>query len=40
MIQTIIWMLVLLSINWGGFIWLIVRTLNKERVKPKQEQLL
>ncbi len=29
--KTFVWMLLLLGINWGGFIWLIVRTLKKER---------
>jgi hypothetical protein len=29
MYKTYIWMAVWLVINWGGFIWLILRTLKK-----------
>lgn len=31
MLETYVWMALLLSINWGGFIWLILRAMTKER---------
>ncbi len=31
MLKTYLWMGLLLVLNWGGFIWLIVRTMKKGR---------
>lgn len=33
--KTYIWMIILLGINWGGFIALLVRTWRKETAKAK-----
>jgi len=35
--KTIIWMVILLGLNWGGFIYLLLRTLRKETAKTKPE---
>jgi len=35
MLKTYIWMVILLGINWGGFIALLVRILKKEGSKAK-----
>jgi len=33
--KTYAWMVILLSINWGGFIYLLVRTSRKEAARAK-----
>ena len=30
MTETYLWMALLLTLNWGGFIWLMVRIMKKE----------
>ena len=38
MVKTYLWMVLLLAINWGGFIWLVSRVLRKERREEKQSK--
>ncbi|MGQ9671793.1 MAG: hypothetical protein ACUVV5_01530 [Candidatus Aminicenantales bacterium] len=33
--KTYLWMLILLGINWGGFIYLLVRTSSREAARTK-----
>jgi hypothetical protein len=35
MLKTIIWMAIILGINWGGFIFFLVRTSRKEAAEAR-----
>jgi len=34
----ILWMIILLGINWGGFVYLLWRTSKREKTKAKHRQ--
>jgi len=36
--KTYVWMVILLGLNWGGFLYLLVRTSRKEAAKTKAEK--
>jgi hypothetical protein len=36
--ETYLWMVIMLAINWGGFIYLLVRTSRKETSKTKSKK--
>jgi hypothetical protein len=38
MLKTYVWMIILLGINWGGFILFLVRTSRKESAKTKERK--
>ncbi len=38
MLKTYIWMAIILGINWGGFIFFLVRTSRKEAAKTKRRE--
>jgi hypothetical protein len=38
MLKTYVWMIILLGINWGGFIALLVRTSWKESAKTRDKE--
>jgi hypothetical protein len=38
MLKTYVWMIILLGINWGGFILFLVRTFRKESAKTKERK--
>ena len=38
MIKTYIWMAVILGINWGGFIFFLIRTSRRETAKAKRRE--
>jgi hypothetical protein len=38
MLKTYVWMIILLGINWGGFVALLARTLQKESARAKMKK--
>lgn len=38
MLKTYVWMATILGINWGGFIFFLVRTARKEAAKTKRRE--
>lgn len=38
MLKTIFWMAIILGINWGGFIFFLVRTSREESARAKRRE--